>query len=141
MINWILIGIICLAAFFVFRLVGFRHGRHKFILTIVLLIMLILVSTFYFVTYKNNIDITSIKGLTAGAKVYGIWLVHSLQNIKELTGNAVRMDWADVNISFNSTNSTNILMPNSTSEAVENSKPSAPPGPKPLVKPFIFNSS
>lgn len=160
MINWIIIIIIVLVAFLIIRTLFSRHARHRLVTTIVILVIVFLIGTFYFVTYKNNIDITSVNGFMTGAKVYGIWLVGAFGNVKALTGDAISMDWASVNVSTNNTaagaasagvNNTQLSTSASSAKVVSDNGVQTPPTPtapssassadKPMVKPIIFNSS
>ena len=54
----------------------------------------------FVVTTQNEVDLTSIDGIISTAKVYTGWLANSFNNLKEITGNAISMDWANSNSSF-----------------------------------------
>ena len=93
MINWILIVILVLAGFLIIRFMFSRHAKHRFMFTIIMVIILVFISTFYFVTNANHVDVTTVNGLGTGMQVYGVWMLHSFSNIKSLTGYAVGLDW------------------------------------------------
>jgi len=105
MINWILIIILVLAGFLIIRFLFSRHAKHRFMMTAILVIVLLLISTFYFVSSMNNVDITTISGFGNGMKLYGGWLINSFDNIKILTGDVVGLNWRTTNKTlFNNSN-------------------------------------
>jgi len=86
-------------------LIEVKRMRHKFFA--IFLIALILFSYISFsVTMKNNdVDLTSVDGLTKATKLYFLWLGSAFGNMKSITANAVKMDWSQAQAS-NQTNST-----------------------------------
>ena len=93
MINWILIVVLVLAAFLIIRFMFSRHAKHRFMFTIIMSLILLFFFTFYFVSSVNNVDITSLKGIGQGFALYGVWIVHSFDNVRSMTGYAVSLDW------------------------------------------------
>ena len=49
---------------------------------------------------KYKIELNSVEGVFTAAKIYTGWLANSFQNLKVLTGNAMKMDWTKTNASF-----------------------------------------
>ena len=49
------------------------------------------------VTKQNSLDFSSPKGVFNAIKVYTGWLVNGYHNMKDITGKAIKMDWASTN--------------------------------------------
>lgn len=92
--NWMIIAVLIILAFAFLRL---RHIKHKVFLITVIIILLFFYATASQVLSKQNIDWKSTSGLEKGAKVYFAWLGGFAGNLKVLTANAVKMDWAQKN--------------------------------------------
>ncbi len=108
--NWFIIIIAVLVIFVLFKVSHLKHTRHKFVIMAIILILVFFVSSLYFVTKANNMDITTLNGLSKGMQVYSGWLVSSFHNIGSLTGYAVGLDWSPKNktIQANAVNTTDI---------------------------------
>lgn len=106
MVNWFIIILIIAVIFILFRINRLKHSRHKLVLLIIIFVLAFFVSSLYFVAKANNVDMTTLRGLSTGMQVYAGWLLNSFQNIKALTGYAIGLDWSPLNksISFNKTN-------------------------------------
>jgi len=102
MINWFIIIVVVLVIFVLFKISHLKHSRHKFTLIAIILILAFFLTSLYFVTKANNIDITTLSGLSNGMQVYAGWLLNSFSNIKALTGYAIGMDWSPLNKSISS---------------------------------------
>ena len=94
MVSWIIIGILLIAAVIAIKL---NHMRHRvWILAVILFALFLYISTT--VVYKENgIKIETTQDFLSAAKVYLGWLGNGFQNLKALTGNAVKMDWTSTN--------------------------------------------
>ena len=97
MISWIVIVVLLVIAFFVLR---FNHLKHRFWLIMLVLFALFLYTTISIVNNANNFDLTTASGFFDASKVYLGWLGSGFQNLKVLSGNAVKMDWTKTNGSF-----------------------------------------
>ena len=64
------------------------------------LIALFLYSTIALVTEEEKLDLTSSEGLFDASKVYIGWLANGFDNIKEITGKAIKMDWTSTDGKF-----------------------------------------
>jgi len=117
MINWILIIILVLAGFIAIRFLFSRHAKHRLVMSVMLIAILLFISTFYFVSNSNNIDVTTLSGLGQGAQVYGSWILHSFDNVRVLTGAAVGLDWKDTNTTVPQNISKNISLTNDGKKA------------------------
>lgn len=70
-----------------------RHFKHKIVAVVVILIIL-----FFYVSASNiiktqGIDLKTFEGVVQLTKLYGAWLWNMGLNIKELTGNVLKLDW------------------------------------------------
>ncbi|VVB78951.1 Uncharacterised protein [uncultured archaeon] len=115
MINFIIVIILIVVAVVAIKM---NHLRHKSGIVVLILIALFFYVTVTFVTNKNNIDLTTYDGFMSGMKVYGGWLVNGFQNIKSITGNAVKMDWTATNASISDNPKTNLKSPSATKASV-----------------------
>ncbi|MFA5174253.1 MAG: hypothetical protein WC438_03665 [Candidatus Pacearchaeota archaeon] len=97
MISWIIIAILGIFAYMVMKAV---HIRHRATLLIIIVLAIFLVITMGIVSQNNSLDLSTTKGFFDAVKVYMGWLGNGFQNMKHLTGNAVKMDWTSINGSF-----------------------------------------
>ncbi|MEM0465582.1 MAG: hypothetical protein QXW97_02675 [Candidatus Pacearchaeota archaeon] len=81
-------------------------------MVIFLILIILFVSTLYLVTKANNVDMTTLSGFGNGMKIYGIWILNQFSGIKSITGNAVNLDWAKVNLKDTKPISNNITSNN-----------------------------
>lgn len=97
MISWLIVAILCFLAFFIMKLV---HIRHKVSLVAIIVFLLFLYLSAIIVNRDNEFDLSTTEGFTGAIRVYFGWLVNGFQNLRVITGNAVKMDWASVNDTF-----------------------------------------
>ncbi len=97
MANWIIIVVIVLVGYLIIK---FGNIRHRFFMILLLLFALFLYLSMAYVTKQNDLDFTSADGIVKSLKIYGGWLGHGFQNLKILTGQAVKMDWTSANGTF-----------------------------------------
>jgi hypothetical protein len=111
---WVVIGII--GACFIYMITTYKHKHRKprIAMILLLIVVLFLVSTIYFVSKANHIDMTTASGFTKGMGVYGMWLLQSANNMRSLSGYAVAMDWKGTNSSTSSVKTTNLTNINNT---------------------------
>ena len=81
----------------VYVLVEVKRMRHK--IFSIFLIGLILFSYFSasFIFVDQNIDFKTIPGVITASKLYFSWLGGVFGNIKQITAQAIRMDWGNNN--------------------------------------------
>ena len=104
MINWIIILILVVVGVLAIKM---NHLKHRAFIIVLIVLGLFFYLSLTFVATKNNLEMNSYDGFVKTMQVYLGWLGNGFQNIKVLTGNAVKMDWTSVNGSFdNSNNST-----------------------------------
>ena len=80
--------------------IKFNHLRHRFFIVILILLALFLYTTMTMVSESNQIKLDSTDGVLHALKVYMGWLGNGFQNLKDLTGKAIKMDWKSTNGSF-----------------------------------------
>jgi len=97
MLNWVIITILILFALVALKI---NKLRHKFWIIFLILLVLFLYTSVSIVYDKYEIEVNSVEGVFHAARVYLGWLANSFQNLKMLTGNALRMDWTSTNASF-----------------------------------------
>lgn len=86
----IIVLIAAVAIFFIYRLSSIR-GKIGYSLLVLALLFIIL--TFRAVVNVNSVNLSNPSGLFSGIKAYFIWLGQITNNIRVLTGNAVKMNW------------------------------------------------
>lgn len=91
MVSWLII-----AVFVVLLLVFFRvkYMKHKVFAVLFILVLLFLYVTASRVLAGQNINWKSVAGIEKAVKVYFVWLGGAFDNLKVLTGSAVKMDWS-----------------------------------------------
>jgi len=97
MISWLIIAILCFMAFFVMKL---THIRHKVSLIFIIGLLLFLYISALLVNTDNEFDLSTTEGFAGALRIYAGWLANGFQNMKALTGNAIKMDWATSNDTF-----------------------------------------
>ena len=100
--NWVIILIAVIAVVIVSKVIHFRHFQHKITAILIIVLTLFLYSTFTAVVHNHDIDLKTVPGVMSAGKVYVVWLGQAFNNLKTLTGNAVKMDWMPQNVSISS---------------------------------------
>ena len=135
MISWFVVVLVLVGVLVIIKLLHLRHFKHKIFSIFLVLIILFFVSTLYYVSYKNHLDLTTVNGFSNGMSIYAGWILNGFQNVKTVTGYAVGMDWRSTNGSL-SKNSTNV----NNSKQIEIIGVGVPVK-KPMVKPILYNIS
>jgi hypothetical protein len=86
-------------------LIEIKRMRHKFFAIFLIAIILFTYISFSITMKSNNLDLTTIDGLSKATKLYFLWLGSAFGNIKSITINAIQMNWSQVQVP-NQTNST-----------------------------------
>jgi len=97
MINWIIITILIVSALIALKM---NRIRHKIWIITLILAALFLYTSVTVVYSEHQVKLDSAEGVFQASKIYLGWLANGFQNIKSLTGNAVKMDWTKTNASF-----------------------------------------
>ncbi|MEK6914683.1 MAG: hypothetical protein AABW83_03465 [Nanoarchaeota archaeon] len=97
MISWIVILILIIIGIFAIRL---NHLKHRFLIILLILLALFLYSSINLVTIENNLNLETSDGIFSAIKVYFGWLTNGFNNLKEISGKAISLDWKNSNASF-----------------------------------------
>ena len=90
MLNWIIIFVLVMAGIYVLKI---SHIRHRFWIFFLIFLAIFLYVSLTVVNSKYDLDFTTFDGLSKSIKVYLGWLGNGFQNMKVLTGYAIKMDW------------------------------------------------
>ena len=78
----------------IWMFVEFKRARHKMFAIFLILLILFAYISFNLVLAGKNIDYGSIDGIKEAGGIYFSWLGSIFGNIKTITSNAIKMDWA-----------------------------------------------
>jgi hypothetical protein len=101
MISWLIIIGLVIAAVFALKM---NHLRHRVWIILIIMLALFLYATMALVYRQNEIKLNTAEDFIHASRIYLGWLGHSFDNLKLLTGNAVRMDWTSANSTLLSKN-------------------------------------
>ena len=90
MISWIVIGILIVMVFYFIRM---KHAKHKIFAIVIIVLILFFYTTFSAVLSKSNNDLSTFGGAVKMTKLYFSWLFNGFSNIRNLAGNAIKLDW------------------------------------------------
>lgn len=90
-ITWIVVGILIVIAFIFLRV---KHFKHKVIAVVLILLLMFLYVSFTRVVKDEEINLKSAGGIEKAVKLYFVWLGSAFNNLRGLTGHAVKMDWS-----------------------------------------------
>lgn len=96
MVNWLLIGVLVVAAMIILK---FKEIRHQAGIFVGLAVLVFLVLTFGSISAAYDVDLNSFDGFIHASKLYMAWLKHAFGNVVETTAYVVNQDWG-----LNSTN-------------------------------------
>jgi len=97
MISWIVMVLLVIVGIFAIKM---NHLRHRIFIIILIVVALFLYSTMMVVDTHNEFDFSSTEGVFSAFKIYLGWLGNGFQNMKILTGKAIKMDWTSTNGTF-----------------------------------------
>jgi hypothetical protein len=96
MLGWLLIiGVFVIGMF----LLKFKHMGHRLTFLFFLVLFLFVAGTFAIVSTTHELDLKSPQGILDAGKIYMGWFANGFDNMKSLTGYAVKMDWTKSNVS------------------------------------------
>jgi hypothetical protein len=72
--------------------------KHKVFLIVIIMILLFFYTTGSSILAAQNVNWRSLSGVEKGVKVYFSWLGGVFGNLRVITANAIRMDWASKNV-------------------------------------------
>jgi hypothetical protein len=73
--------------------IRFDHAKHKFVWVAIIFVAVILIVGFFLSVSGKKIDYNSPEGLKTAGGLYLSWFANSFNNVKTLTGDAIKMDW------------------------------------------------
>ncbi len=91
MVSWVILVVLVLV---VAAFLKFRHMKHRFFLIIILLLLIFIYTTMSNVIKNNNLNVTTMNGMVTAGKLYFSWLGHIFGNVKDVTGDVIKMNWA-----------------------------------------------
>ena len=97
MISWVVIAVLIVLAFIILKTNHFKHRTWVILLVLLALFLYISISL---VNTKHDLNVSSTEGFFNSVKVYSGWLANGFQNLKTITGNAIKMDWASADKTF-----------------------------------------
>lgn len=97
MISWVIIIVLIVIAFFLLKT---NHFRHRMWIILLIFLALFLYISITLVNAKHDLDANSTEGFFNSVKVYMGWLANGFQNLKTITGNAIKMDWTSTDETF-----------------------------------------
>jgi len=90
MLAWIIIVVAVIIVFFILK---FNHLKHRIYTFALGGILLFLGISAYYIIVTNNIHLTDLEGIMKFFSIYFSWLGNLFVNGKEITANAINMDW------------------------------------------------
>jgi len=97
MVSWLIIGVLIVIAVIALKI---NHLRHKIWIVAVILLVIFLYMTVSLVYKENELKVDNTEDFFHITKVYLGWLGNGFNNLKSLTGYAVKLDWGSSNTSF-----------------------------------------
>lgn len=91
----------------IWLIVEFKRFKHKIFAVFLIVLILLTYFSFNTVIVKNNIDLKTSDGIKEAGHLYLVWLGGAFNNVKEITANAVHLDWG-VNESLGSIEDLNV---------------------------------
>ncbi len=77
-----------------------NHIRHRVFIIILVLLALFLYVSINYISVQNNLDLKSSDGIFKAIKIYSGWLANGFENLKEITGKIIKMDWTSTDGKF-----------------------------------------
>lgn len=73
--------------------IKFRHFKHRTFAILLILLLVFVYVTSTRVLHQYDLNLKSVAGIEKAVKVYFVWLGGAFDNLKVITGNAMKMDW------------------------------------------------
>jgi hypothetical protein len=102
-VSWIVLAILVVVFLLLLKA---RHIKHRFFAVLLVLLFIFIYFTSTQLLSNKGLDFKTFDGWMKAVKIYFTWLGHAFGNLKDLTGQAVKMDW--VGNSTPSLNATNV---------------------------------
>lgn len=88
--QWIVV-VVLIAVIFIF--VKFKYIKHKLSWIIILFLILLFYVGFLASTAGQDLDLKTFEGSQTAIKLYLSWMGQSFENMKVITGQAIKLDW------------------------------------------------
>lgn len=93
MIPLIVWAIAIVLVIVIFMLIKADHVRNKTLWIFIIGAAIVLIIGFIISISGRNIDFNSVNGIKLAGQLYMGWLSNTFNNVKTLTGQAIKMDW------------------------------------------------
>jgi formate/nitrite transporter FocA (FNT family) len=93
-VTLLIIGILIAAIWIILE---FKRMRHKMFAIFLIVLILFTYFSFTHIVKQNNVKLDTASGIFAATKLYFSWLGSLFGNVKSITANAIKMDWAGGN--------------------------------------------
>ncbi len=74
--------------------IEFKRLRHKIFAIFLIALILFTYISFMVTIQGKNLDLTTAPGLIQAGKLYFLWLGNIFENVKTVTAQVIKMDWA-----------------------------------------------
>jgi len=98
--DWLLLALVVIALVVTSKLIHFKHAKHRLFTVLIILLIAFLIFSFTSVIKGHSIDLRTAQGISSASKIYFSWFVHVADNVKEISGNVIKMDWIPKNNSM-----------------------------------------
>jgi len=86
--------IVLLLVLGIWILIEVKRMRHKIFAVFLIALILFTYISFTVIIKNNDVDLKTVDGLAKATKLYFSWIGFAFFNVKSITTNAIRMDWA-----------------------------------------------
>ena len=90
-LAWILIALVVVAFLFLFKFKEMEHKMKYFIIAGLLILVVLSMSHVY---RSSDANLTTFEGILALGKFYFLWLKQISSNVLDITGYAIKHNWA-----------------------------------------------
>lgn len=77
--------------------------KHKVVMILLIVIIVVMYIGAASIFKEKEVDFSSMDGISEASKLYFSWMVSVGKNVKEITANAIKMDWINVDEPVNKT--------------------------------------
>ncbi len=77
--------------------------KHRIVMVFIILLIVVMYIGAASIFKEKEVDFSSMDGISEASKLYFAWMVSVGSNVKEITANAIKMDWTNVEKPVNKT--------------------------------------
>ena len=92
--SWASILIITMISVGIWIVIEIKRFKHKIFAMLLIALVIFGYASFIIVTQNNDIDFTSVVGISEATKIYFSWMSSIFENLKTITSNAFKLDWS-----------------------------------------------